>query len=145
MPFVDYIDPRYTDVVLEELPHNKSREIGNLQRAATVTLEQGTILWRVKSTTANAVWDVVDAVGDIAIANEYAILIGDEFEVTESIPITSGVSRKVIALVRDARIKEFHPERIHTALGLSAGNWDSLKRILADQGLLVEPSLDVLV
>ena len=122
MPFVDFTDPRYTDVVLEELTYNKSREIYNLQRASAGTLEQGTILWRAKGATAGAVWDVVDAAADISVNNEYSILIGDEFEVTEYVSVAAGVSRKVIALVRDARVKEFHPKRIALALGLSQSN-----------------------
>ena len=134
-------DPRFNDVVLWEsfvgagVPH--SRDVVNVQLSSTTTLKQGSILWRAKSKTATATWDVVNDDTDVSTSNEYAILIGDDLQVKETVDFTSGVSKKAIAIVRTAHIKEGTSKTITTGFGVTATEWNNLKRLLAVQDILV--------
>ena len=143
MPFVSVSDPRYSDVVLQEDENLYSRARATATiTTATGTYKQGTVLFRTKSIDPTVAWDVVDAVGDISIANEYAILIGDNFKPTEAITLTNAVARDVLTIKRFARLKESVLKDIYiTGYSMSATDFNKLKHVLSLQGILVEDSL----
>jgi hypothetical protein len=143
MPFEALLDPRYTDVVLEERPFNVSREIITVNNATGGAVPQGTIVWRAIGTNPAAAYDLIDATGEVSASNEYAILIGDDFSPKESITLAAGAATTCIALVRDARVKEFKLKaaQLSPAGALNDAQFASLKHLMARQYLLVEPSL----
>ena len=91
MPFTTVNDPRYSDVVLKELNDYDSRRVVSVNVTTTGTYKQGTVLFRAKAVDDSAVWDVVDASGDLSIANEYAVLIGDSKKPVGTVTLTNGV------------------------------------------------------
>ena len=80
---------------------------------------------------------------DIAITNDYAIVIGDDLEPTESVVFGTGVNRSAVALARNARLKQakFEDGLKATFAGASATDIANLIRVLATQGILVGGSL----
>ena len=83
------------------------------------------------------------SVNDIAITNDYAIVIGDDLEPTESVVFGSGVNRNAIALTRNCRLKQAKLEAGLKATFAAASATDiaNLIRVLATQGILVGGSL----
>lgn len=147
MPFVDIVDPRASDVILEEEENRFSRDVVTVNFANTGAYKQGTIVFRVKGTDPTAAWDVVDAAGDLSLSNEYAVLLGAQvkgqpFTLRESSQITAATNTSAIVLRRMARIKESVPLAIHgtAGYGLTSGNMATLKHLLAFQNILVEDS-----
>jgi hypothetical protein len=146
MAFVTVSDPRYTDVVLEEsvaLGNYYSRDVVIVSTdTATGTYPLGTIITRAKALDDSAAWKVVDAEGDVLLANEYAILIGDDFEVkTTGAALVNGVAKSCIAITRDARVKENALRLITLQAALSASVWRDLKGLLRkNAGIRVEAS-----
>jgi len=148
MPFVTINDPRNSDVVLYEEENRFSRDVVTVTLStATGDYKQGTILFRAKGTDPTAAWDVVDGAGDLSASNEYAVLLGAQvkgqpFEVRDVNPITTATATQAIVLRRLASIKETVPKAVHvTGYGLSAGNWATLKHLLAFQNILVQDSV----
>lgn len=146
MPFVTVNDPRYTDVVLEEttaLGNYYSRDVVSVSTdTATGTYPFGTIITRAKALDDSGAWKVVDATGDILLANEYAILIGDDFEVkTLGAALTQNVAKSCIAITRNARVKENALRLLPLHAALSATEWRDLKGLLRkNAGIRVEAS-----
>lgn len=141
-----YSDPRYTDLVLREDIDGasyRSRDICAVTATTGGTFPMGAVIFRAKAITASAAWDLVDAQGDIAITNDYAIVIGDDFEPTESVTFVTATPRNVIALARNADLKQakFEACLLSTFAGASATDIANLIRVLATQGILVEGSL----
>lgn len=141
-----YSDPRYTDLVLREDIQGaiyRSRDICSVTATTGGTFPMGAVIFRAKATAASAAWDLVDATGDIAYTNDYAIVIGDDFEPTESVVFGTGVARNVIALARNADLKQAKLESSlkATYAGASATDIANLIRILATQDILVDGSL----
>ena len=141
MPFTPILDPRYNEVVLEEEENLYSRDKAIVNNSAGGAKALGTVVWRVKGTNPDAVWDVVDAAGDLAVANEYAILIGDNYSIKNSISLTAATNTPVLILARDARVKESVLKSIHVTGGFTSGNFETLKLLLKASGILVEDSL----
>lgn len=147
MPFVTINDPRNSDVVLGEEENRFSRDVVTLNLStATGDYKQGTIVFRAKGTDPTVAWDVVDAAGDLSASNEYAVLLGAQvkglpFVAREVSAITTGTATQAIVIRRLASIKESVPKAVHvTGYGLSAGNWATLKHLLAFQNILVQDS-----
>lgn len=149
MAFVTISDPRNSDVVLEEEENyfSRSGSTAILNNTAGGTIKQGTVVWRAKGTDPAAVWDIVDASGDLSVNNEYAILLGAQvkgsvFRPAESFVVTAATDTKVILLRRICRVKEQVLKDVHvTGYGLTQGNFDTLKHLLAREMILVEDSL----
>lgn len=139
-------DPRYTDLVLDEdiknYSHN-SRDVVSVTATTGGTFPMGSVIFRAKAITASAAWDFVDAQADIAITNDYAIVIGDDLEPTESVVFATDVNRNAIALTRNCRLKQAKLEAglLATFAGASATDIANLIRVLATQGILVGGSL----
>lgn len=139
-------DPRYSDLVLDEeiknYSHN-SRDVVSVTATTGGTFPMGSVIFRAKAITASAAWDFVDAQADIAITNDYAIVIGDDLEPTESVVFGTGVNRNAIALARNCRLKQtkFEASLKATFAAASATDIANLIRVLATQGILVGSSL----
>jgi len=141
MAFVTVSDPRYTDVVLEEtvgLGNYFSRDVVSVNTdTATGTYPLGTPITRAKALDDSGTWKVVDAGADILLANEYAILIGDDFEVkTTGAALTNGVAKSCIAITRLARVKENAIRALPLIAALSANEWRDLKGLLRKNALI---------
>ena len=138
-------DPRFNDVVIWEeyvaagQPH--SRDVIAVQLGSTTTLQQGSVLFRAKGKSATATWDVVNGDADVADTNEYAILIGTDLKTADTTAFTSGVTKNVIAITRRAHIKDSKVRSIVTGLGVAAGEYANLKRLLATQEIIVKDTL----
>lgn len=142
MPFTTVNDPRYSDVVLKELNDNDSRRVVTVNPTTTGTYKQGTVLFRVKALDDSAAWDVVDAGADLAITNEYAVLIGDSKKPVESMTLTNGSPVSVIVIAKDASVKEEVLKAVHQTGGFTANNFRDLKGLLyKNAGILVKDSL----
>lgn len=140
------VDPRYTDFVLEEELHGasyNSRDIVTVTATTGGTFPLGSVIFRPKAITASAVWDFVDATGDIAITNDYGLVIGDDFEPSESVAFVTATPKNAIALVRRARVKQATLETALKATYAAASATDiaNLIRVLAAQGILVGGTL----
>ena len=143
MPFVDIEDFRLSDLVLGEEENLRSRDVVSVTNTAGGTYKAGTVIWRAKGTDPSAQWDVVDAAADLGAAgvNEFGIIIGDSFSPAAKVVLAAGVAKKVIAIVREADIKEAIPKSIHQVGGFTSGNFATLKHFLKNQGVIVRDSL----
>ena len=136
------VDNRYSDLIVAEeflgggIPY--SRDWVTVNNAAGGTYKAGTLVFRAKGSDATVKWDIVDAAGDINVANEYGILIGDDIVIKDDIVLAAGVDKKVIAVTRYAVFKDAYVRAIYTAApySLSEANVNSLVRLLATQGVL---------
>ena len=145
MPFVTVTDNRFTDVVLEEsvaLGNYYSRDVISVDTdTATGDYLLGSVVTRVKALDDSGAWKIVDAGADILLANEYAILIGDDYEVKSDIGLVNSVAKSCIAITRNARIKENAVRAIPLIAALSANEWRDLKGLLRkNSGIKVESS-----
>jgi hypothetical protein len=146
MPFVIVNDPRYSDVVLEETTSlgnyfSRDQVVVNTD-TTTGTYPLGTVITRTKALDDSGAWRVVNAGADIVLANEYAILIGDDFEVkTLGASLENGVAKTCIAITREARVKENAIRALPLIAALSANEWRDLKGLLRkNAGIRVEAS-----
>lgn len=140
------LDPRYTDLVLfEDVDQYSffSRDIVSVTATTGGTFPQGSVIFRPRAITASAAWDLVDAQADIAITNDYGIVIGDDFEPTENVTFVTATPRNAIAIVRRARLKQakFETALKATFAAASATDIANLIRVLATQGILVDGTL----
>lgn len=140
------LDPRYTDLVLEEEINNgsyNSRDIVTVAATTGGTFPQGAVIFRAKAITASAVWDLVDAQADIAITNDYALVMGNDFEPSETVTFVTATPANAIALTRRARVKQATLETALKASFAAASATDiaNLIRVLAAQGILVGDTL----
>ena len=142
MAFVEIVDPRTSDLIINERPDYYSRANGIVSIAAGETSPQGTVFFRAKGTDPDATWTKVVASGNLVTTNEFAILAGDQFGEKESVVFATTTAKKALFWVRDAEYKETLILAIHDA-ALSDANWATLKKLLADQNLFVAKSAPV--
>jgi hypothetical protein len=147
MAFVTVSDPRYTDVVLEEsvaLGNYYSRDVVSVNTdTATGTYTLGSVITRVKALDDSGAWKIVDAGADVLLANEYAILIGDDFEPSETVTFVAATPKSALLITRNARVKAAAVRAAVTGTfgAVSDANIASLGRLLALQNVLIEGSL----
>jgi hypothetical protein len=143
MPFVSIDDFRLSDLVLSEEENLRSRDVVSVTNTAGGVKAAGTVIWRAKGTDPTAQWDVVDAAADLGAAgvNEFGIIIGDSFSPAASVTLGAGVAKNVIAIVREADVKESILKTIHQTGGFTAGNFATLKHFLKNQGVIVRDSI----
>lgn len=139
-------DPRHTDVILAEQVDGAvyvSRDVGTVTATTGGTFSKGAIVFRAKGTDATAAWDFVDTSGDIATTNDYAILIGDGFEPSETVTFVTATPKSALLITRNARVKAAAVKAAvaGTFGAVSDANIASLGRLLALQNVLIEGSL----
>lgn len=144
MPFVNFVDKRYSDLVLHEAVEYITREVRPLDVGATATiLEQGTIVFRPIGIDPTVAYEVLVDPADISVDNEYGFVIGDYYDPQEIIEFSAGESPAIL-LVRSVRLKEARVQEVNDVLFAAAtdAQWGSLKLLLSNQTILVEPSLE---
>lgn len=142
MPFTTIQDVRASDLILEENTHGYySRDTINVNPTTTGNYAFGTVLFRTKAVDDSVAWDVVDGTGDLNIANEYAVLIGDRngIKANDTITLTNGSSTPVLAIARDARLKATLIDALSQISGFTTQQKANLKALLKkNSGIKVE-------
>jgi hypothetical protein len=126
-----------SDLLIGHLTLNFSNDNANITPpAAGAALAFGTVVARDKGLGVASPWAAVVA-GDLTTDNEFAVVWGNHYAFASDFVPRAIVSGKYNALVikRDAQFKEFYIKQAQSAL--SATNFDILKQLMADQGLLV--------
>jgi hypothetical protein len=144
MPFqaMPVREKRLSDLVVFEgfeptVGYNR-RDINVTPPAASAPVKLGTIVFRAKSTDEAAPFAVVAAVGDIALTNEYAVVIGDHYGYKPSfVPaaIAAGKFNSIGYTSGPMKIKDYLPKQIHSALNPT--QFAALAQALEKQGIVV--------
>lgn len=144
MPFQDMPvrDKRLSDLVLFEgfepsVGYNR-RDINVTPPAANAPVKLGTIVFRAKSTDEAAPFAVVTAGADIALTNEYAVVLGNHYGYqTSYVPeaIAAGKFNSIAYTSGPMKIKDYLPKAIHSAL--NATQFAALAQALEKQGIVV--------
>ena len=98
----------------------------------------GTIVFRAKSTDKAAPYAVVSTVADIALTNEYAIVLGDHYGYQSSFrpeAVAAGKFNAIAYTSGPMKTKDYLPKKIHT--GLNATQFAALAQALEKQGIVV--------
>lgn len=133
MPFTTIQDVRASDLIIsEEVEGYYSRDTLYVNPTVTGNYSFGTVLFRAKAVDDSVTWDVLDAAGELSIANEYAILIGnkDGIQSNSTITLTNGTSTPVLALARDASVKAPLIDALTQISGFTTANKRDLKGLL---------------
>lgn len=147
MPFTDVtIVPRYSDLIVDEpvgtQPTLFTRDDINITPpAASAPVLFGTVVFRAKSSDKTAPWAVVSAAGDLALTNEFAVVLGDNYAFRGTfVPkaIAAGFYNGVAVVRGPIQLKDYFLKKIHS--GLSAANFALLVGALAKQGIVVVPT-----
>lgn len=134
------LDVRASDLLVGTYQNNFNNDEANITPpAASAPIPFGTIVFRAKGLGKAAAWAAVTAAGNLASTNEYAVVWGDNYGFKANfVPraIAAGKYNAIVIKRGPAEFKEFYIKQVHgTALG--ATNFDILKQLLADQGLVV--------
>lgn len=130
---------RASDLVVAQLDHNFSNDDANITPpAAGAIIPFGTVVFRAKGLAKTAPWTVLTVAAGVNADNEFGVVFGDGYGFKADFAPKAIVAGRYNAVVvkRDAGLKEYYIKAVHeTALG--ATNFDILKQLLADQGLIV--------
>lgn len=144
----------FSDIVVNEL----DPKVGYARETINVTppasgdpVEAGTVVYRAKSADPLAAYAVLSASAQVAATNEFAVVYGDHYGfnpsfVPSAVHTTNSVAGNAVAFVRGpVQLKECYLKQIaQDAAGanLSDAQFDSLKELLAGQGVVVEITLN---
>jgi hypothetical protein len=106
--------------------------------AASAPLNLGQIVWRVKSTDPAAPYVVVDDATDLAAANEYAVIIGDQYGFNAKfVPnaVTAGRFNAVAYRRGPQQLKDLLIKQVHS--NLVAADFAKLSELLKLQGIVL--------
>lgn len=153
MAFTDRAYPKQmSDLVVSEVNPSLgyARETINVTPpAASAPIKFGQVVFRAKSADPLAPYAVITAAANVAIANEFAVVFGDNYSVQDGfVPnavSTNATIGNAVAFVRGSVIlKEHYIKEIAmdaTGANLTAAKFGELKELLAKQGVIVEDSL----
>jgi hypothetical protein len=99
------------------------------------------VLFRAKSNDPAAAWGLVTASADLAITNEFAVYLGDRYDVKESLVVVAATATPVLAIRRHARLKEYLPKTVNVTGGFTQPHFLLMKEVLKIQGIILEDSL----
>lgn len=127
-----------SDLVVEHMHFNFSNDNANITPpAAGAAIPLGTVVFRAKGLGIAAPWAAVTTNASLVTDNEFAVVWGDNYAFAyDFVPraIAAGKFNSIV-IKRDAALKEHYIKKVHgTAL---AADFDKLKQLMADQGLLV--------
>ncbi len=128
-----------SDLVIGHLPFHFSVDNANITPpAASAPIMLGTVVFRAKGLGVAAPWAVLTSAG-VAPENEFAVVYGDELKCNfDFVPRAIAAGRfNSVVIKRDAQFKEYYIKQFATTAGLDAATLDTLKQLMADQGLLV--------
>jgi len=144
MPFENIAprDVRLSDLVVWEgfdvIDGFNRRDLNITPPAASAPVKLGTIVFRAKSTDETAPFAVVAASGDVALTNEYAVVLGNHYGYkTSFVPaaIAAGKFNAIAYTSGPMKIKDYLPKAIHSAL--NATQFAALAQALEKQGIVV--------
>ena len=129
---------RASDLVVAHLSHNFSNDDANITPpAAGAAIPFGTVVFRAKGLGKAAAWAPVTTNASLVTTNEFAVVFGNHYGfAADFVPRAIAAGQyNAIVVKRDAGIKEYYLKAVHgTTLG---ADFDVLKQLLADQGLVV--------
>lgn len=126
-----------SDLVIGHMDFHLSNENANITPGAQ-PFTLGTIVARPKGSAVTVAYEAIDAAADVVGTNEYAVVWGDHncFKYSFTPKAIATGKWNSIVIVRSAQLKEFYIKQKYETL-LGAAPYSLLKRLLADQGLLV--------
>jgi len=133
-----------SDLILWEPLARNGREMITVNYAGG-TLSFGHILFRVKSIDPTAAWAPLVNGSDVLITNEYAVFLGDRYDFKDSLVVAATTATPVLAIRRQARLKETLPKTIHVGGSLNQTQFNLLKEALKTQGIILEDVLTAIV
>lgn len=141
MPFTTVSQKYVSDLVVFEPETLLYREIIPVTIAAGATLTWGSVLFRAQGIDPTAAWDVVDAAGDVTAGNEYALYLGDRYDVRESLVVAAATSTPVLAIVKQARINETLVKAALVPTVLNQTQFNTLKEAFKRQHVIINDAL----
>jgi len=147
MPFVSRVyDNRLSDLIVHESTFGQSvgysRDSINITPpAASAPVLLGTVVFRAKSLDRTAPWTVLASAASIVDTNEFAVVLGDNYNFKRSfIPnaIVSG-EYNAVAMRRACILKEYFIKQVHS--NLNTTQFELLKGALLAAGILVETTV----
>lgn len=150
MPFVDTSrGPLVSDFIVNEteLPGYARESINVTPPAAGAALKAGTVVFRTKGTNPAGAYAPIAAAADIALTNEYAIVMGNHYSFNPSfVPNAIQANEfNAVAIKRGPIImKEYYIKKIATDVAgaaLTAAEFETLKEVLKVQGIVLEITL----
>ncbi|ANA49254.1 hypothetical protein PMW_129 [Pseudomonas phage phiPMW] len=131
---------RLSDLLIGHYINNFNNEDANITPpAASAPLKLGTVVFRAKGGDKAAPWAVISAPADVDTANEFAIVLGDQWAYAQDfVPkaIAAGKFNAIVIKRGPVELKEFYIKQENaTAAGASYG---ILLELLGDQGLVVK-------
>lgn len=141
-----------SDLVVNEVDPKVgyARECINITApAAGKAVRFGEVVFRAKSADPVAPYAVVTKAGDLALTNEYAVVLGDHYGIAdEFIPTAAGnaVTGNAVAFVRGLlQLKEYYIKQVAQdaeGANLSDDDFAKLKGLLSKQDMIVEVTLN---
>lgn len=129
---------RASDLVVAHLDHNFSNDDANITPPALgAAIPFGSVVFRAKGSASTAAWTLVTTNASLVTTNEFAVVFGNHYGFAADFVPRAIAAKKWNALVvkRDVGIKEYYLKKAHSTL--TAADFDKLKGLLADQGLVV--------
>lgn len=130
---------RASDLLIDHEHFNFSNDNANITPpAAAAAIPFGTVVFRAKGLGIAAPWAAVTTDAALVGTNEFAVVWGNHYGFAmDFVPRAIAAGKyNAIVIKRDAAFKEHYIKQVHgTALG--AEDFDVLKQLMADQGLLV--------
>lgn len=128
--------PLASDLIVDHFHFNYNNDNANITPAGVIPF--GTVVFRAKGLAKAAAWAAVDDAADVVVGNEFGVVYGDQYGFKVGFTPKAIAAKKYNAIVikrGPALLKEFHLKQVHgTQLG---ADFDKLKQLLADQGLVV--------
>ena len=146
MAFTTIATPKFTDLVVNEkdAPVGYARKVIPVNTTAAETLPLGAVVFRAKGVDPTADYDIVDSNLDIAVANEYAVVIGDQLKVQlDGVTTAAGSTVNLLAFVRgDVILKKKLPlDYLVNTAGLTEAEANQVLHLLESQGVLSETTI----
>lgn len=140
MAFKELTYTKYiSDLVIGHLPFHFSVDNANITPpAAAAAIPLGTVVFRAKGLKEADAWAPISADADVVATNEFAVVFGDALKCNfDFVPRAIAAGRfNSVVIKRDAQFKEYYIKLVQ-GTKLTADNYDILKQLMADQGLLV--------
>ena len=129
---------RASDLVVAHLDHNFSNDDANITPLALgAAIPFGSVVFRAKGGASTAAWTLVTTNASLVTTNEFAVVFGNHYGfAADFVPRAIAAGQwNALVVKRDAGIKEHYLKKAHSTL--AAADFDKLKGLLADQGLVV--------
>lgn len=132
---------RLSDLVVHEYDPSVgyTRDVITLNFVAAGAVPMGTAVYRAKGVDDSADWAKVTANSQLVATNEFAIVFGDGYGAKETFDVLITTDTKAVAFRRGPVIlKDYLVKSLAVAAGLTAPQFETLRKLLKDQGVIVE-------